>query len=284
MNDNTKPQGEAEPSQGDANATPNEYEARVQAKKARFLARAAAAKSESASTYAKARGMAAVIPFGQPVHVGHHSESADRNFRDKIHRTFGKSFAALDKAEHYAQKAAAVGTGGISSDDPAALAKLKAELAALEQAQETMKAANKVLRTNKTPETRAGALVALGYSEDQAVRLLGSNVNRTVGYPSYKLSNNNANMARIRLRIAELEKRQARGDVEQVGKGFTYREDTAENRVMFVFEGKPAENVRAVLKRHAFKWSPSRGAWVRLLTNSGIWAAREVRQALEAQG
>lgn len=260
----------------------NAYEQKQAARKARYEERAEQASAESTSTYNRARGMAQAIPFGQPILVGHHSETRDRNYRDRIHTTYGKAFALQDKAKHYEQKAASVGTGGISSDDPEAIEKLRAELANVEQAQERMKAANKAIRTHKTEEARIAALVAQGLTEAQAAELLKPDFAGRVGFPSYALSNNNANARRIAGRIAELEKRRQRVDVEQEAEGYTYREDTEENRVMFVFPGKPDEATRALLKRHAFKWSPSRGAWVRQLNNAGIWAGQEVKKALNA--
>ena len=50
---------------------------------------------------------------------------------------------------------------------------------------------------------------------------------------------------------------------------------------MFEFTGKPDEQVRNVLKRNGFKWSPNRGAWVRQLNNAGIYAGEIVRKALD---
>nr|BCT99718.1 ArdC protein [uncultured bacterium] len=267
---------QAEPTEAEEPRELNAYEARIAAKRERYEERASKAQDESRAIYSRARKMAEVIPFGQPILVGHHSEGRDRNYRNRIHNTFGKAFAAQDKAEHYAQKAATVGTGGISSDDPDAVKKLRAELASAEKSQELMKAANKAIRANKTPETQTAALVALGFTEAQAVEAIKPDFARRVGFPAYALSNNNANMARIKGRIAELEKRSQRADVEQAGDGFTYREDTTENRVMFIFDGKPDEATRAILKREAFKWSPSRGAWVRQLNNAGIWAGKQV--------
>ena len=78
-----------------------------------------------------------------------------------------------------------------------------------------------------------------------------------------------------------MERRSQREDVEQEGNGYTYREDTEENRVMFVFPGKPDDDTRSLLKSHAFKWSPSRGAWVRQLNNAGLWAAKAIRAVLD---
>lgn len=256
--------------------TLNPYEQRIADKRERLEERADKARQEGQALYTRARTMSGGIPFGQPILIGHHSEGRDRNYRNRIHNTFGKAFAAQDKAAHYDQKAASIGTGGISSDDPDAVKKLRAELVVLEREQEKMKAVNKAIRANKTTEAQIAALVALGLTDTDAVELVNPDCSGRVGFPSYKLSNNNANMARIKGRIADLEKLAQREDVEQVADGFTYREDTAENRVMFIFEGKPEEAIRSTLKSYAFKWSPSRGAWVRQLNNAAIWAGQQV--------
>ncbi|MCY1299878.1 hypothetical protein D9M70_494220 [compost metagenome] len=226
--------------------------------------------------------MASVIPFGQPILIGHHSEQRDRNYRSRIHNTYGKAFQLQDKAKHYESKAAAVGTGGISSDDPDAIAKLQEQVQRLEQDQALMRAANQAIRRHKTPTAQVAALMALGFTEKLATEAIKPDFCNRVGFPSYALSNNNANIRRIKQRIQELESRRARQDVEIEGAGFTYKEDTEENRVMFIFPGKPDEHTRTLLKSHAFKWSPSRGAWVRQLNNAGRWAAKQLREKLAA--
>jgi len=60
---------------------------------------------------------------------------------------------------------------------------------------------------------------------------------------------------------------------------YTYKE--ADNRCQFIFDGKPDEETRRILKSNAFKWSPSRTAWVRQLTGNGRFAARYVMKALD---
>ena len=260
----------------------NSYEEKQAARKLRLEERAAAAKAESDRVYSKARDMASAIPFGQPILIGHHSEQRDTNYRNRIHTTYGKAFALQDKAEHYERAAAGVGTAGISSDDPEAIQKLRAELAAVEQAQARMKEANKVIRGNATPEAQRAGLIAVGFSEAEAGELVKGDFCGRVGFASYALSNNNANARRIRLRIEQLEKLRQRESVEIQGSGYTYREDTDENRVMFRFPAKPAKEVRELLSGHAFRWSPSRDAWVRQLNNAGLWAAKRVREVLDA--
>lgn len=254
----------------------NSYEEKQAAKKERFEQRAARAQQESGSRYASARSMGDAIPFGQPILIGHHSERSDRNYRARIDNNMRKSIEADKKAEHYQAKAEAVGTGGISSDDPDAINKLGEKLAKLVKKQDTMKQANKLVKK----EDKAG-LVALGFSEGRADELLKGDFCGRKGFPSYALSNNNANIKSTRERIKTLEASKNAVDREIEGVGYTYREDTTENRVMFLFDGKPAAEVRQVLKGHAFKWSPSRGAWVRQLTHSGIYAGEQARKALD---
>lgn len=261
----------------------NSYEAKQAARKALLEDRAKSARAESATVYTRAKTMASAIPFDQPILVGHHSEGRDRNYRGRIHGTFGKAFALSDKAEHYAQKAASVGTGGISSDDPDAVIKLRAELAELTASQERMKAANKAIRAHEAPEAQIAALVELKFTSERAAELVKKDRGGRCGFASYSLTNNNANIARVKKRIDELLKRRERAPVEEVGPGYTYREDTEDNRVLFLFPDKPDEAVRNILHAYAFKWSPSREGkpWVRQLTNAGIYAGQQVREALK---
>lgn len=67
--------------------------------------RAENAEKKSDQLFEKAKEMASVIPFGQPILVGHHSEKRDRNYRDRIHNTFGKAFEEQEKADYYSGKA-----------------------------------------------------------------------------------------------------------------------------------------------------------------------------------
>ena len=61
-----------------------------------------------------------------------------------------------------------------------------------------------------------------------------------------------------------------------------YRFFQADGRYQFVFDGKPADGVRTILKSNGFKWSPSRGAWVRQVTTNAKHSAKRVMQELQA--
>lgn len=256
----------------------NRYEERQEARRQRLLDRADKARNAGQSAHKRARGMASAIPFGQPILVGHHSEGRDRRFRDKIHNTFGKAFELDKQADTLEQRAAGVGTAGISSDDPDAISKLRGKLDNLERSQATMKAANAALRRKDDD-----ALAALGFTGQQITDLKTPDYCGRTGFATYSLQNNNAEIRRVRQRIKDLEAKACEQDIEEQYGGFIYRENTEENRVMFVFPGKPDDAIRTILKREAFKWSPSRGAWVRQLNHAGRWHGREVIKALAAR-
>lgn len=263
----------------------NKYEARQQARRERLEEAAENAQSEANATHARARSMASVIPFGQPILVDHYSAGRDRNYRARIGRTYERSFALMGKAEELRAKAAAVGTGGISSDDPDAIEKLREQLVTLRERQERMVVSNRVIRKHAgNADAQVAALVALGYyTEESARAVITPDHVRRIGFPSYALQNNNANIHRIEDRIKQLEKAREAVDVEEVCDGYTYREDVADNRIWFVFDGKPDEATRAILRRYAFKWSPSRPGkpHIRQLNNAGRYAAKMVRKELD---
>lgn len=197
-----------------------------------------------------------------------------------------KQNAAMDKnMEEYRQieglldKIRSVGTGGISSDDPQAVQKLKAKLTALEALQDTMKQSNAYYRKHKTIDGCPGLTAA--QIADIKVGMARSWRGEPKPFESYELSNNNANIRRLKERIAELEKRQA----EPAPDGWTFDGgdvvmNKEENRVQILFNGKPDEQTRTLLKSYGFRWAPSQGAWQRQLTDNAIYAARKVTNAL----
>ena len=73
--------------------------------------------------------MSRVIPFGQPILVGHHSEKSDRAYRGRITNKFQKSFEESEKAKKLKGRAfAAENNTSISSDNPNAVELLKEKL------------------------------------------------------------------------------------------------------------------------------------------------------------
>ncbi len=253
----------------------NRYEERQQNRLDRYEALADKATVKSTVLATRSNQMAECIPFGQPILVGHHSEKRDRNFRSKIHSIMGKSVQEMKKAEYYQNKADSVGKGGISSDDPNAIEKLKSKLEKLQQAQELMKKANKLIKKFPEHNARLEGLIELGFSEEKAIDVLNPKYG-SIGFASYSLQNNNAEINRLKKRIAELQTLENRTSNEVENDLYKYTECKIENRCMFIFDGKPTEEIRQILKSNGFKWSPSRGAWVRQLNANGIYASKRV--------
>lgn len=251
----------------------NVYEEKIEARKQRYEELAVKKEAESNALLNKAHKMASIIPFGQPILVGHHSEKADRAYRNKIVNTDHKAYEASKTADYYKDKAISVGTGGISSDDPDAIKKLTEKLEKLQTKQENMKIANKAVKKNDRK-----ALQNIGFSESDIDSIFLPDYMGRKGFPSYALQNNNAEINRLKKRIKNLEYLKTKKPVEEEHKSYIYKEE--DNRCQFVFEGKPDEEIRTILKRFSFKWSPSRGAWVRQLTTNGRWAAESVKENL----
>lgn len=86
-----------------------DYYERQEARRERYIQRAAKARRNAAFAAQKAGEMAAVIPAGQPIHVGHYSEKSDRRYRERIGQTMDKAIGLDDKADYYAEKAKTVG-------------------------------------------------------------------------------------------------------------------------------------------------------------------------------
>lgn len=192
------------------------------------------------------------------------NEASDRNMQE-----YQEIQKILDKIR-------ATGKGGISSDDHLALDKLRTKLEKLEKHQALMKAANAAVRM-KDQEKGNAKLRDLGYTEDEIKQLRTPDFCGRIGYPSYALSNNNANIKRVRERIAELEKRQT----EAAPEGWTFEGgevviNTELNRLQIFFDDKPADACRTELKSYGFRWAPSQGAWQRQLTDNAINAAKKI--------
>lgn len=262
------------------------YEEKKQARIERYDALAQNAEKESVSTLERARSMAHAIPFGQPILVGHHSEGRDRRFRNKIHNTFGKGFEQQKKAESYAQKAkSAKENTAISSDDPNAVTKLKAKIESAQGNQKAMKDINRIIKSKKLPQEEKIEKIYAEHkiSKSSAADLLKPDFAGRIGFPSYSLSNNNSNIGRMKLRLAELEKQQGRETSEETHGDVTLVRNAEENRIQFIFPGKPESDTRQILKSNGFRWAPSQGAWQRQLNIAGEHAARRVLASLKEE-
>ncbi len=271
----------------------NWYEEKQERKRERLEARAERLKTLAEGRIKSGMDRLRAIPFGQPILVGHHSEKRDRNYRRKAGNSIDKGMELNKLAGEVAARAASVGTGGISSDDPDAVKKLKLELLAVETAHEQMAAVNAAWRKAGKPKAdnaEAWATIAstsgLAIETVTAARLsMARDFLFRAPYPPYALTNNGANIRRIKGRIEELLKASTRETKETLhNSGVRVVENAEINRVQLFFPGKPAAEVRTMLKRYGFRWSPSEGAWQRHLNGSGVSAAQLVLEKITETG
>ncbi|MCX9004570.1 DUF3560 domain-containing protein [Citrobacter portucalensis] len=261
----------------------NRYEERLEERRERYEDRADRARKESSALHQRASDMLSVIPLGQPILVGHHSERGHRRLLEKADNLYRKAFVeCAGKADHYENKAAGVGRGGISSDDPDAVFKLLCKLQSCMKSQLRMKAANKAIRSHKKDRNQqVSALIDLGFTFEDTNELLDGDFCGRIGFASYALQNNNAEIKRLQTRIKQLESVKAVAEPQRKEyDGFDLEIDPEDNRILFYFDGKPADEVRSVLKSHSFKWSPTRKAWVRKITPNAVAQAERVKRAL----
>ena len=172
-------------------------------------------------------------------------------------------------------KIRSTGMGGISADDPQAVAKLEAKLAKLEAEQETMKAVNAYYRKHKTldgcPHLTPEQIDKLKADMAQSWHL-----DKSRPYQSFVLSNNNAEIRRIRARIEQVRQHE---DTQFAGwefDGGRVEANKADNRLQIFFDGKPDEGTRDELKANGFRWAPSVGAWQRQLNMNAYRAAEHI--------
>ncbi len=235
---------------------------------------------ESDRLYRNATQMASVIPMGQPILTGHHSEKRDRNFRGKIDSTMRRSFEEAEKAKYHAGKAKSIESNdAIFSDDPNALEKLAEKLETLKSLQDFMKASNRCVRKNDEAKflTLKGATPALWKELTTADPVHG------MGYPSYRLTNNSASIRRIEGRIAQLKAVESRKAVDRIVNGIRIFENTDANRLQMFFDGKPSDEVRKTLKKYGFRWAPTEGAWQRHISNTAYYNAVSIAESINPE-
>ena len=188
--------------------------------------------------------------------------------RDSNYREWQDIQGLLDKIR-------STGMGGISADDSQAVQKLEKKLESLEKSQETMKAVNAYYRKHKTldgcPHLSPEQLEKL--KADMASSWhLGDKP-----FATWALSNNSAEIRRVKDRIKSLSQQKEIGFAGWEFDGGKVEANTEANRLQIFFEDKPDEATREALKSNGFRWSPKAGAWQRQLTSNAYYAADYVK-------
>ncbi len=161
--------------------------------------------------------------------------------------------------------------------------KLEKKVANLVKLQEDMKAVNKILRNKRlTDAEKVKQIISIGFSEGASQDLLAGDFAGRVGFPSYALKNNNANIRRYKQRLEKAKK------LAEVAESTPTEERTTEvngikifdniesNRLQIFFPDKPSAEVRTQLKKNGFRWAPSIGAWQSYRSERANAIAQEV--------
>lgn len=169
----------------------------------------------------------------------------------------------------------------IRSDDENAIEALEDKVQTLTALQEKMKAVNKYFRKHKT-------LDGCDLLDERQIENLRSSMGHYTWerqpYPPFELQNNLANIKRCQERLDGLRRIKDKGTSEQDYGFCKVVENAEEMRIQILFDGKPDEAIRKILKGHGFRWAPSQGAWQRHLNNNGKYAAKTAIEKMKAEG
>lgn len=151
----------------------------------------------------------------------------------------------------------------IMAGDADAVQSLEKKIGEAERLQERMRTANATIRKYKKqgPEFQVRQLVSLGFTEQQSRTLLEPDFCGRIGFADYQLTNNNANIRRMKERLEVLKRDKATVATEQEGDNARVEDCPADNRIRLFFPGKPAADVRERLKSCGFRWTPSLECW-----------------------
>ena len=228
----------------------NNYEERKQRKLDNYKRLAEKAESKSNDLFNNGRKIMKHIPFGQPVLVDHHSEKRHRRDLQRIDSYRERAMSEADKAKYYRNKIKQIENNtSISSDDPEAIIKLQAKLKERIDLQDFMKEANKKAKKEDKPRI----------------------------YEPFQLQNNNANINRIKKRIAELEAK-ANGVTKVLykDKNVEILDNVEDNRLQLYFTYVPSFEIRTELKKNGFKWSRYNVCWQRFRSSHDLYLTKKI--------
>jgi hypothetical protein len=187
----------------------------------------------------------------------------------------------LDYINGYVKKLHDILTGKeiIKSADADAIRKLQEKLVELEAYQQTMKDANAYYKKNSTLQGFQGLQQK---TIDSIMDFMSRNTYHTRPFEGYSLTNNNAKIKATKDRIEQLQKAKTAGTNETVQSDICKVVENSEiMRIQLIFDGKPSEQIRNILKSNGFVWAPSHGAWQRQMTSNGRYATKQVLEQLK---
>ena len=202
------------------------------------------------------------------------AQKANRAYDNKIEATnayLDRAISSIHRRLNKMQVEAAGGEGEV----------MKEKLRRAEETQERMKDTNKILRSKKLSDEEKSKQVQdkYGYPEKFVYDLMHPDWGKP-GFESYQLSNNNANIRRMRERVESLQKKEDTPTTEIKFGGGTIIDNCEDDRVQIDFDEKPDDAMRAKLKGSGWRLAPSVMMWQRKRTNAAMRSAKEILEVL----
>lgn len=171
----------------------------------------------------------------------------------------------------------------IKSNDENAIEKLEQKVEELEQLKKGMIEGNKYYKKNGTLEGFTGL------SEDNIKRTMYLIEQGIFGSSTriFDTTNTNASIKSTKTRIEKLKQEKEKGTretevtTENENSSYIVVENTELMRLQLLFNDKPSEEVRTLLKSKGFKWSPKNNAWQRQLTDNARYAFKMIKSDLD---
>jgi hypothetical protein len=197
--------------------------------------------------------------------------------KEKQNAAWERNMQFLKDIEKYQDRIVQIMTGKepIMDGDADAIERLRDKIEGLEKSQQLMKDVNAYYRKHKTLDgcelLPADQIAKLQESMAESWHL------EDKPFASYSLTNNNANIRRLKNRLNRLEDAKSQESTETENEFFRVVENTEIMRVQIFFDEKPEADVRDILKKNGFRFSPkNNNAWQRQLNNAGRYAVDRV--------
>ena len=194
--------------------------------------------------------------------------------KEKQNRAAERNHQEYQNIQKYLEKIRKIlyGSDIIKSDDKDAVEKLQEKLDSLQKRQEQMKAVNAYYRKYKTldgcPDLSPEDIERL----KQAMKADWHYQDKP--YLSFELSNNNQNIHATKARLERLKAAKEKETTDYDTEHFKVVENTEMMRLQLFFDGKPDVEIREIVKRNGFKWSPKNECWQRQLTNNAKYSLK----------
>lgn len=201
--------------------------------------------------------------------------------KEKQNAAFDRNYKEFREIQKMLNRIQSVGNGKgiIKSGDSDAVERLKKKLDGLKEAQKRMKAANAYYRKNKTLDG-CPALTQEQIGNLKVEMQKGWHY-EDKPFATYQLSNNNAEIHRVEGRLKKLRAAKTEGNTESENEYFRTVENTEIMRLQLFFDGKPETEVRDILKKNGFRWSPKNDCWQRQLTDNARYSLERVKKELQ---